>query len=269
MVIGGFVVRDPTLTGLRRALPVRGLLRRRRPLTRSSNFAAPDDRSTGLNVPPSSAFGEDGAGHLYARQPRGQRSYRLGRDRRHADRDVAHRLRSTSRSRVGTRPGDTTRLFVAEKAGRVRIALRTARVSDPSSTSAPVRHRHGGEQGLLVGRGRARLRDQRALFVYYTDNGGDIRIDEFRRTGEAPDRGPRHPPAAADDPAPSRPKPQRRPAAVRARQLLYLSTGDGGSRATPEATPRTSSSLLGKILRIDVGIPPAAAGRTPPRPAAT
>jgi glucose/sorbosone dehydrogenase len=38
-------------------------------------------------------------------------------------------------------------------------------------------------------------------------------------------------------------------------KLLYLSTGDGGTQGDPEGDAQSLASLLGKIIRIDVGIP--------------
>ena len=63
-VIGGYVVRDPALTGLvGRYLyadyydgEIRSL---------ALNKAAPDDRTTGLTLPQLGSFGQDAAGHLY------------------------------------------------------------------------------------------------------------------------------------------------------------------------------------------------------------
>jgi hypothetical protein len=37
---------------------------------------------------------------------------------------------------------------------------------------------------------------------------------------------------------------------------LYLSTGDGGTQGDPEGDAQNPNSLLGKILRLDVGAPP-------------
>ena len=59
-------------------------------------------------------------------------------------------------------------------------------------------------------------------------------------------------------------EPQRRAARVRPGRHLYIGLGDGGPAATRSATARTSSTLLGKILRIDVDA--AAASRTRSRP---
>jgi hypothetical protein len=64
-VTGGFVVRDPSLTGLEgRYLyadyfdgDVRSL---------ALDFSDPDDKGTGLNVPALASFGQDAAGRLYA-----------------------------------------------------------------------------------------------------------------------------------------------------------------------------------------------------------
>ena len=80
------------------------------------------------------------------------------------------------------------------------------------------------------------------MFAFYTDNGSDIQVDEYRRTADAPI-------------APT--SSTRRPVLTiqhdqathhHGGQLnfgrdgyLYLSTGDGGLRSTPRATPRASA----------------------------
>ena len=77
---GGFVVRDPSLTGLVGrylyadyfAGDVRSL---------ALNFSAPDDKSTGATVPTLSSFGEDAAGRLYAVNNSGQPGGAPGRGR--------------------------------------------------------------------------------------------------------------------------------------------------------------------------------------------
>ena len=78
----------------------------------------------------------------------------------------------------------------------------------------------GGERGLLSIAFPPDYRRSGRFYVYYNDNAGNIRVDEFRR--RSPTRAARRLPAPGDrDPAPGQRQPQRRPAAVpRQRPLL-------------------------------------------------
>jgi hypothetical protein len=91
------------------------------------------------------------------------------------------------------------------------------------------------------------------VFAFYTDKGGDIQVDEYRRTARDPDR--------AD---PSTRKPlltiqHDQSTHHHGGQMnfgsdgyLYLSTGDGDLKVDPQNDAQNPGSLLGKILRIDV-----------------
>ena len=82
----------------------------------------------------------------------------------------------------------------------------------------------GGEEGLLALAVAPDYATSGRVFAFYTDNGGDLQLDEFRRTErQSGALRPIHPPAGADHPARPGRQPQRRPAAVRPRpQALPL-----------------------------------------------
>ena len=48
------------------------------------------------------------------------------------------------------------------------------------------------------------------------------------------------------------------------RDSLYLSTGDGGGQGDTNGDAQSLASLLGKVLRLDVGIPPSAVDTVAP-----
>ena len=113
----------------------------------------------------------------------------------------------------------------------------------------------GGEQGLLALALAPDYASSGRVFVFYTDNGGDLQLDEYRRAAGAPERA---------DPATRRPV-----LTIQHDQadnhnggqllfgqdnMLYLSTGDGGTQGDPEGDAQNLGSLLGKVLRIDVGV---------------
>jgi hypothetical protein len=114
----------------------------------------------------------------------------------------------------------------------------------------------GGEQGLLAFAVAPDYATSGRVFAFYTNKSNDLQLDEYRRTGEGPDR---------SDVATRRPLltiPHDQALNHNGGQLLfgpdkrlYLSTGDGGTQGDPENDAQSLGSLLGKILRIDVGIP--------------
>ena len=247
VVIGGYVVRDPDLSGFSgRYLFARlnsGIYRL------EPNGSASEQASvTGV-----SGFGEDGVGHLYVTSLNGQ-VYRLGQN--------GSNLTTTSIGSfteplaVAAAPGDSQRLFVVEKAGTIK--LRTgAQVSDFLDISTLVRT--GGEEGLLAFAVAPDYATSGRVFAYYVNGAGDLQLDEYRRTAAGPDRA---------DPATRKPiLTISHPGAANHNggQLLfgpdgrlYLSTGDGGGQGDVNGDAQSQASLLGKILRIDVGIPPSA-----------
>ncbi len=83
-------------------------------------------------------------------------------------------------------PGDTRRLFVTERDGAIKI------VRDGKELNTPfldIRSRVStvGEGGLLSIAFPPDYARSRRFYVYYTDRGGNIRIDEFLRSAGDPD----------------------------------------------------------------------------------
>jgi glucose/arabinose dehydrogenase len=251
-VTGGFVVRDPSLTGLEgRYLyadyfdgDVRSL---------ALNFSNPDDRSTGLNVPTLSSFGQDAAGRLYAVNNGGGQVVRL----------VAGASPGTLAAQaltgaldlpvaIGTYPDDPGRLFVAEQGGKVRLVVDGAVSPTPYLDVVPFGLSAGGERGLLSVVAAPDYALSGKVYVYYTDADGDIRVDEFTRSAANPETA---------DPA------SRRPILViehssrsnhnggqlhfGADNCLWITTGDGGGQNNELGNAQNVGTLLGKLLRID------------------
>jgi glucose/arabinose dehydrogenase len=144
--------------------------------------------------------------------------------------------------------GDNSRLFVVERAGRI-VVLRNGR----RSVFLDIRGRvsKGGERGLLSMAFAPDYASSGRFYVDYTDNGGDIRIVEFRRSGN---------PDSADLGS------ARNVLTIEHSQfsnhnggqlqfgpdgLLYIGVGDGGSEDDPFRRGQNLSTLLGKLLRID------------------
>lgn len=150
---------------------------------------------------------------------------------------------------VSGAPGFPKLLFVVEQQGRVLVLNGGNRLRRPFLDLRSAVGFDGGEQGLLSIAFPPDYRASRRFYVYYTDNGGNIRVDEFRR---------RSPTRAARG---SRRTVIRVPHPVNANHnggqlqflgnLLYLGTGDGGSGGDPPNNAQNKNVLLGKLLRID------------------
>lgn len=145
-------------------------------------------------------------------------------------------------------PGFRRLTFVVEQPGRVRV-MNGNRVLRRPFLNISGRVQDGGERGLLSIAFPPNYKKSGRFYVYYTDNRGDIRIDEFRRRS-----------AAVADPNTRRPVLQirhRENSNHNGGQLaflgdhLYIGTGDGGGGGDPEGNGQNRNTLLGKLLRID------------------
>lgn len=151
-------------------------------------------------------------------------------------------------------PGFPELLFVVEQPGRVVVLSGGRKRGAFLDLRSQVGY--GGEQGLLSVAFPPDYRQSRRFYVYYTDDAGNIRVDEFKRRSATR--------AAAGS--------QRRvieiPHPVNTNHnggqlqflgnLLYFGTGDGGAGGDPPNNAQSKDVLLGKLLRID---PRPAAGR--------
>jgi hypothetical protein len=251
VVIGGYVVRDITLQGF----AGRYLYGRF-----NTGIYEPGNSMPLLAVPSLSSFGEDGVGHLHVTSLAGP-VYRLG--------ESAGTLTTTSLGMfnqplaVAAPSGDAERLFIVERPGVVKVRI-GGQVSDFLDISALVGDA-GGEEGLLAFVLAPDYAISGRVFAYYTDNNGDLQLDEYVRTADGPDRSD----ASTRKPLLTIPHPVF--ANHNGGQLLfgrdgylYLSTGDGGGQGDPGNDAQNLGSLLGKILRIDVDATPG-----PPAPVDT
>jgi glucose/arabinose dehydrogenase len=144
-------------------------------------------------------------------------------------------------------PGFPKLLFVVEQPGRIEV-LSGGR---SRGTFLDLRPQvgYGGEEGLLSVAFPPDYRQSRRFYVYYTDNAGNIRVDEFKRRSATR--------AASGS--------QRRvievPHPINSNHncgqlqflgdLLYFGNGDGGAGGDPPNNAQNRDVLLGKLLRID------------------
>jgi glucose/arabinose dehydrogenase len=238
VVIGGYIVRDPDLP----SFAGQYLFGRfdSGNIMKLGPRAAPPVGDTGLDIANVSGFGEDGVGHLYATSLAGE-VYRLG--------ESVGTLTKVSIGSfdqpvaVAAAPGVTDELFIAEKPGRL---VRWT----PSGTSEALDIRmlvaDSGEQGLLSVAVAPDYATSGRIFIFYTDNGGDLQVEELRGGARTPVLTIQHDQADNHNGGQLLFGPDG---------ALYLSTGDGGTQGDPEGDAQNPSSMLGKILRIDVATP--------------
>lgn len=155
-----------------------------------------------------------------------------------------------------TRPVDlqadgSGRLFIIEKAGRIRILQDGQLLDQPFLDITERVGSNGNEQGLLGLAFHPQYADNGRFFVNYTDTNGDTVIARYQ--------------AASDQ---NRADPNTEVKLIGVDQpfanhnggvlafgpdgYLYAGLGDGGSAGDPMGNGQNTDTLLGKILRIDV-----------------
>jgi glucose/arabinose dehydrogenase len=148
---------------------------------------------------------------------------------------------------VAGAPGFPRLLFVVEQQGTIEVLNGGGRAGTFLDLRSQVSFE--GERGLLSIAFPPDYPQSRRFYVYYTDQQGNIRVDEFKRRSATR--------AAAGS--------QRSviviPHPVNANHnggqlqfqgdLLYLGTGDGGAGGDPPNNAQNLDVLLGKLLRID------------------
>src|SRR6266545_1207575 len=157
-------------------------------------------------------------------------------------------------------PGNDHRFFVVEKGGLIRIAddwkLKATPFLNISSSVS-----QGNEQGLLSMAFDPAYASNRRFYVYYTNLSGNIVIARFVRSASNADRAD----ASSRRVLVTIPHPtyqnhnggmlQFDPIAAQSSQaMLYFGTGDGGGGGDPNNNAQSQSSLLGKLLRMDVNV---------------
>jgi glucose/arabinose dehydrogenase len=145
-------------------------------------------------------------------------------------------------------PGFPRLLFVVEQAGIVRVLSGGRRLRHPFLDISGLVG-FGGERGLLSIAFPPDYKRSGRLYVYFTDEEGDIRVDELRRSSAT--RVARDSRRAVIE-IPHRANSNHNGGQLQFQgNLLYLATGDGGSGGDPPNNAQDRGSLLGKLLRVD------------------
>jgi len=152
---------------------------------------------------------------------------------------------------VSAPPGDTTRLFVVQQGGAVRVIRRdtllaTAFLNIAAHISA------GGERGLLSLAFHPQYATNGWFYVYFTNPSCDLRVARYTLSSD---------PNVADSLSGDTVLAVAHPGQSNHNggQLvfgpdgkLYAGLGDGGGGGDPDTNAQNKGRLLGKILRLDV-----------------
>ena len=148
-------------------------------------------------------------------------------------------------------PGDTTRLFVVERGGRILLRKHGVR-QDSAYLNLTSLTGLGHEYGVYSIAFHPQYATNGRAFVYYVDNTGNTRVVEY------------HADASFDhaNPTPVRvilAQAQDSNAVLYGGQVgfgpdgkFYIALGDGPAGGDPLSHSQDSTSLIGKILRVDV-----------------
>lgn len=150
-----------------------------------------------------------------------------------------------------TAPAGDARLFVVEQAGRVRIIRNGAVLSQPFFD---IRSRvsSGGERGLLSIAFHPQYATNGYVYASFTDLAGDTRIERY--TASPTNADVVDPASATLVLAVAQPFANHNGGLVLFGPdgMFYVGLGDGGSGGDPQNNGQSTSTLLGKLLRLDV-----------------
>ncbi len=162
-----------------------------------------------------------------------------------------------------THAGDGSgRIFIVERAGRIRILSGGSILAAPFLDISSVVRDTGSEQGLLSVAFPPDYATKGYFYVYYTDdratNRGNNVVSRFHLGADANTADP-----TSEEPIltflhPTYDNHNGGQLAFGPDGYLYIGTGDGGSGGDPGNNAQNTLSLLGKILRLDVGDRPRA-----------
>lgn len=156
---------------------------------------------------------------------------------------------------VSVAPGEPDLLFIVERPGAIRLLRKEHRLPLPfldirNLVRGPPDVGAGGEQGLFSMAFAPDYAQTRRFYVAFTNNNGDIEIDEFRRSPNPERANPNTRRILLTIPHPGAQNHNGGQLHFGPDGFLYISTGDGAI-SPPGENARKLNNLLGKILRIN------------------
>ncbi|PCJ64479.1 MAG: hypothetical protein COA73_03740 [Candidatus Hydrogenedentota bacterium] len=157
-------------------------------------------------------------------------------------------------------PGDTSRLFMVEKAGRIRIIT----LPDNTLLSTPFLDisslvNNFGERGLLALAFHPDYGSNGFFFIHYSNNSGNTVVARYQVSGDAniANAGSAQFFLTQIQPASNHNGGMIAFRPFDTNYYLYIGLGDGGGGGDPDENSQNLTNKLGKILRIDVdaGVP--------------
>lgn len=141
------------------------------------------------------------------------------------------------------------RLFVIEKAGRIRILQNGQLFFAPFLDITDRVNSSSNEMGLLGLAFHPNYAQNGFFYVNYTGRGGNTFISRFNASGDSADPNSEKLLLTVDQPFPNH---NGGVLAFGPDGYLYAGLGDGGAAGDPFGNGQSLDTLLGKILRIDV-----------------
>ncbi len=146
------------------------------------------------------------------------------------------------------------RQFVVEQDGQIRVIKNGKTLPRAFLDIASLIDFNQGERGLLSMAFAPDYGQSRLFYVFYTDRGGDLRVDEFKRSAsnsDIADPGSRRSVLRIEHSEYGNHNGGQLQFAPGVGPSLFISTGDGGGGGDPYRSGQNRNSLLGKILRIN------------------
>jgi autotransporter-associated beta strand protein len=158
-------------------------------------------------------------------------------------------------------PGDPSKLYVVQQGGQVRSIDTRSPAATPqpfltlNNTNFPNTNlTTGGEQGLLGMAFHPGYESNGLFYAFYTANSGnELRVDQFIAPGGVVQNGTRKTVISIPHPTHSNHNGGWIGFSPTGGSVLSIATGDGGGSNDPGNHGQNTNSLLGKMLRIDVG----------------
>ncbi|HUL49645.1 MAG TPA: PQQ-dependent sugar dehydrogenase [Gemmatimonadales bacterium] len=179
----------------------------------------------------------------------------------------------TSALYVTAPPADSSRIFVVQQSGAIRVVRRDTLVPTPFLTVSSLID-YGGERGLLSMAFHPHYATNGFFYVDYTATNGALTVARYHVTSDPNVADPASAMVLLTIPHATYGNHNGGLVLFGPDGDLYIGTGDGGGEGDALGSGQDSTKLLGKILRIDVdggvpyGIPPGNpfVGRPPAAP---